>query len=788
VSKGLIFTWILVLALAMTPRAASGDDAVPDPLSDQKLLLEVQINGQSIGKVGEFTLRNGRLMAMPEELHDLGIRVPDSAPRQPGGEVFLSDLPGLRWIYDQENQIVKITAGAGAFLPQVLQPAKWAVSEGHRRIESGTGLTVNYDVVSTFASGQASATGSFDMRAFSPYGILSSGWLGYAGSSSGGPDSGTRVVRLDTTYSFADVNTMFRYAAGDFITGGLAWTRPVHIAGFQVRKDFSMRPDLVTFPMPAIGGSAAVPSTVNILADGNLVVTSSVGAGPFEAPQLPVVTGAGNITMTVTNALGQQVTVTQPFYASSSMLAPGLHSFAVQAGWVRRNWGVDSNDYGKIAAAGMFRTGVTPKFTFEASAEGTPGAVMAGAGGVAQIGNLGVVNFAAAVTGGGGQAGALVAAGAQRIGRKFSLGASAIFATHSYRDIAAVNGGGVLSKQFSGFASVSQRHFGSAGVAFAGVDQDAGQNLTPLNLYAAQHSRVLSVNYSRAIHHMALYASEFKDFGSTTGSAGFQVGLTIPLGRRNMVDISGTSDGNVQIYAQQPAVLVGQWGYDALLAAGNSTHIFAEGTYKSPVGQITAGVDQNAGQLTGRVETQGALSMVDRALFASNLIYDSFAIVDTGAMAHVHVFQENRDVGLTNSWGRLLVPDLRSFDVNHIAIEATDIPADATISDPSRVVRPQDRSGVVVKFPIVISHGALVRLTDEAGAPIPLGSVARLKGVDTPDPVGYEGDAFIESLTPHNELTVTFPDGRTCTVAFDYRSVPGDLPSIGPLRCIVREP
>ena len=170
---------------------------------------------------------------------------------------------------------------------------------------------------------------------------------------------------------------MFRYTAGDFITGGLAWTRPVHIAEFQVREDFSMRPDLVTFPMPAIRGSAGVPSTVNVLADGNLVASGSVGAGPFEVPQLPVVTGAGNITMTVTNALGQQVTLTQPFYASSSLLAPGLHSFAVQAGWVRRNWGVDSNDYGKIAGAGMFRTGVTPKFTFEASAEGTPGAVLA---------------------------------------------------------------------------------------------------------------------------------------------------------------------------------------------------------------------------------------------------------------------------------------------------------------------------------------------------------------------------------------------------------------------------
>ena len=126
--------------------------------------------------------------------------------------------------------------------------------------------------------------------------------------------------------------------------------------------------------------------------------------------------------MTVTNALGQQVTVAQPFYASSSLLAPGLHSFAVEAGWVRRNWGVVSNDYGKIAATGMFRTGVTPKFTFEASAEGTPGAVMAGAGGVAQIGNLGVLNFSAAASGGGGHVGGLASAGAQRIGKEVQPG------------------------------------------------------------------------------------------------------------------------------------------------------------------------------------------------------------------------------------------------------------------------------------------------------------------------------------------------------------------------------
>jgi outer membrane usher protein len=63
-----------------------------------------------------------------------------------------------------------------------------------------------------------------------------------------------------------------------------------------------------------------------------------------------------------------------------------------------------------------------------------------------------------------------------------------------------------------------------------------------------------------------------------------------------------------------------------------------------------------------------------------------------------------------------------------------------------------------------------------------------LKGVEAAAPVGYEGETFIEGLAPHNEVTVTRPDGRRCTVAFKYDAVPGDIPSIGPLRCIERKP
>ena len=77
-------------------------------------------------------------------------------------------------------------------------------------------MTLNYDTVGTYADGQLGGSGSADFRVFSPLGVASTGWLGYAGASAsnGTPDN----VRLDSAYTFADVNSLRRYRLGDYIT------------------------------------------------------------------------------------------------------------------------------------------------------------------------------------------------------------------------------------------------------------------------------------------------------------------------------------------------------------------------------------------------------------------------------------------------------------------------------------------------------------------------------------------------------------------------------------------
>jgi len=830
VTRWLLYTGVLFLAPVLIPSmafaaattadttadSAAADSAAADSTADstaevaaamaaydenniERLLLDVQINGYPTGKIGEFTLRNGKLMATVQELHDLGLRLPAALLANPNALVGLPDIPGVNYTLDLKKQVVRITAIDSALIPTLLLPEGIGEAKGERVIESGTGLTLNYDITGTYSSGLTSATGSFDMRAFTPKGIFSSDWLAYGGAVTTASGANT-AIRLDSAYTFADVNSLRRYSVGDYITSGLSWTRPVHMEGVQIRKDFTTRPDLITFPLPSVAGSAAVPSTVTVLTNGNQTVSSEVSAGPFEIPELPVISGAGTITVSVTNAMGQQVSVSKPFYASSTLLKPGFQIYSAQAGPVRRNWGVYSNDYGKMAGAAIYRRGLTRLFTVESSVEGTSGAMAGGAGGVLQIGHLGTVNFAAAASNGSaGGTGAQYSLGAQRIGRIFSLGASAILANRNYQDIAAMNGTGVPRKQISAFAGLSSKHYGSITGAYAGLDQDASNITIPPNSapIPAQHSHIVSANYSRQIHRASFYATYFNSYLNPGANSGIQAGVTIALGRRNTVSASGSSNSSSgspsqyigQAQVQQSAPQPGDWGYLASVsAAGDVSHEFAQGQYKSHEGLFTAGVDLDAGVTTLRGEALAAISFVDKHFFPSNWVYDSFAVVDTGSVPHVHVLQENRPVGRTNSSGLLLVADMRSFEQNHLRIDPNDIPPDATLINDARVFRPQDRSGVIIRYPIKFNRAALLQLVDAAGTAIPLGSTATLKATGTVFPIGYDGDVYIEGLDSHNELSVERADGKHCSLAFDYTPLPGDIPSIGPLLCQEKKP
>ena len=75
-----------------------------------------------------------------------------------------------------------------------------------------------------------------------------------------GSDAGWR--RLDSTLTYDDPARLATARLGDLISGGLSWTRPIRLGGIQLARNFGLRQDLVTLPLPAFSGTAAVPSTI----------------------------------------------------------------------------------------------------------------------------------------------------------------------------------------------------------------------------------------------------------------------------------------------------------------------------------------------------------------------------------------------------------------------------------------------------------------------------------------------------------------------------------------------
>jgi len=802
----MLAAWLAVVSSTPGARAAS-DPHVRD------LLLDVVVNGHAVGLIGEFQERNGKLYAKRTELTALGFRLkPAGRNAKADEELPLSAMQGVTYKVDEHTQTIYVTAPASALKPTVLGESTDQSSQ--LPVESGYGAVSNYGVTGTHVSGRTLVNGVFDNRVFTPWGVADTSF-----TASNAPTFGTApLVRLDSNFIYSDPATLTQYHLGDVISGGLAWTRPVRLGGAQISTDFAIRPDLVTIPVPTITGQVAVPSSVDVLINGVQELSQSVPPGPFEIRQLPVVTGVGNVDMVIRNEAGQQTTQSLTMYESQSLLKPGLSNMSVELGMVRLNYGVAGDTYRAAAGSASYRYGVYNWLTLEGHAEGsggsggtfeglrtTPGA-MAGGGAAVALGPLGVISADIAGSHFGRNSGGLASIAYERIGPVFSFSGSLISTKSNFGDLASVFGDPVPSIQARASVGLTIPSVGSLGLVYVlirrpavsvslteatlgdAVPQNAfGSALTPLAL--ASRTSLLSATFTRPLFggRANIFATGFHDFAQSA-STGFTAGITFSFGRRTSVSASGTSgDGasETTIEAIRSAGEIGQAGYQLLDSFGQTQQQLAIATYHSVFGTFDAGIDRLAGSTAIRADVQGAVAYEAGGVFVANPINDSFAVVDTDGAPNIEVLQENRPIGRTNASGQFLVPDLRSFEANRLAINADDVPLDAEVGPVTKLVRPQDRSGVVVRFPVHASHGAIVKLTDKAGIAIHVGSSAKLSGSAHPVDltVGFDGEVYATGLKHHNEMLVVPTDGPRCKAVFDYVPEAGALPSIGPVRC-----
>ena len=742
-----------LIAAVLAVVLAQGGPAAAAAREGRALQLEVFLNGTSTQLVGAFVEQpDGRLAATRKELAEVGVKPPGT-----GGDddlIALADLPGLSYRYDEPRQRIDITASDDRRVPHVVDARGEVPAPGTAR--AGFGAVLNYTLYGTGVKdadrpgpGSASASAELDGRVFTPWGHLrQTGIL----RTTLAPD--LDVLRLDTTAVHSDPETATTYRAGDAISRGPLWARPIRFGGVQIERNFGLRPDLVTAPLPTVSGSAAVPSTVEVFVDSLRTFAHDVPAGPYSIANLPVLSGSGTARMVLRDASGRAVETSLPFYTSPQLLRPGLFDFSLEAGFPRTSYATRSNAYSeRPAGSASGRYGVTDWLTLEAHGEGGAGLFDGGVGLVTNAGALGVLSLAGrgSYFDGAGGFQAYAAFETRLFGVSLSLSSQRTFG--AFEDLASV------TARFSDLgAQIRQRSYDptapdataqpaawsarppraldrvSIGLPLPFTRTSLGLSYIDLDRGPGDRSRIVAASASQTFAtSTSVSVNAFADLGKHK-DVGVFVGLSMPLGALGLASLGGASNRNGSYLTADAARALGaefgDHGWRLRDVEGRDrSYRTAAASYRSAIGRIEAAAEQ-VGR-GGRVgaEAEGAIAVAGSGIFLANRIEDSFAVVDAGA-PNVEVFHENRSVGRTGSGGQILIPDLRSYQPNRIAIDPGGLPVDAQIDRTSEVVVPAEKTGLRLDFGIRVEDGsAVVIFHDAHGKPLPpdrtAGSTAR---------------------------------------------------------------
>lgn len=755
-------------AIALSPAWSAEPEADVDSSGDQNLYLEVVVNHVPFRRVELCVQREGHLYVEAETLRELGLTWPGASTAH--GLVDLGSLPGLQVQYDVARQRLDLFAPVnmlsgpptmiGYSTPPVphIDPATQA-----------PGLLLNYDVYAQKDSNSTSASAWTELRLF---GVGPGVWrTSTLTESTWGYGSNTeRNIRLDTSWQLDFPESMVSLTFGDAFNGALSWTRAFRFGGVRISRNFDLQPYRTTVPLASFVGQTAVPSLVDLYINGVRQAQGPVAPGQFQVVGAPIITGAGNAQIVVTDITGQQRIVSIPLYNSASLLQKGLSDWSFEVGALRLNYGLTSFSYADNAmVTGSARYGLTNHVTLEAHAETSRGLTMGGVGALVLLGQIGVVSTSIATSNYAHQRGQQYGIGYDWRGYGFNVSLSTLRRNTAFQDIGTLENSPLplsSSQAFVGW-NVGRGQLGASYIRQEYPD-------TPTASYAG-------LTWSQSLGRFGfITVGANRDLEGHSGTTAYAY-WSMPLGNRAQTWASAghQSEGNtgtIGAARNLPGDADG-WGWRVQANAGENAGGQAEISELTRYGEWRVGgqyiANQNEGSSTGYASATGGLLLMQGSVFPMRRVFDAFALVSTDGVSGVPVRLENRLVGTTDRNGLLLVTPLNAWQNNDLSIDPRALPADVSVQRDHMQAVPSTGSGMLARFQIETMLMLEFSIHSVAGQPIPAGTRATLEPGNQAVPIGYDRRVYLENPPAGARLSVQLPTGQ-CVV-----TLPGNLPKYG---------
>jgi len=708
-----------------------------------------------------FLAPGGPLYLSEPQLSDWGI-----APER----LSLQSFSGARWLCVENLglkyhlDVARLTLTLD-FPPELYSASRASFVMADRLpVTYAPGGFLNYDVRYDQSAGVDSLGANWEVGAFSRQGLLTSSFFSSNKTSSfvsGNSNDGT--IRLDTAVRRDDPERITSAVAGDTITRAGSYGASVRMGGLQYQRNFGTAPLLITYPTADVAGTAVVPSTVDVYINNAKAYSTPVKPGPFSVQNLPVPVGAGNVRVVVRDVFGQESTAVVPYVRYDSMLKQGLQDFSYEAGFLRRNYAVQSSDYGDFAAVATHRYGVTNALTLEGHAEAM--ADRGNLGGVVQVTMpvLGLAGLGAAASTGDGT-GKLGKVFFQRNERDWSVGAAAQQQSQNYVDVATEPGliRTLGTRQASASARVSERHWLNV-LGLRTNDQTGSFDTATLGwTYSLAKSATLTANFSA--------------FSGSLQAASkvFSIVLAMPLGERDFATVSAErrsnpSETNALLNVSRNLLETDSFGYRVLAGEQSNAKRMELGAFwRTGFGEFGVEAADSFDVQATRAYARGSVAAAGGQWRISRYLDQSFAMVKVGDFPDVGVYANSQPVGKTDSNGVAVIPRLSGFLPNTITFEAEDIPLEGSFGDNAKQVKIANRMGVLVDMGVQRRLSATLTLVEANGRPVPAGASARVGEAEEEFPVARQGRVYVSGLErgKPNVLQVRIGE-RACRATVD---------------------
>jgi outer membrane usher protein len=712
---------------------------------DETVIIGINVNQVDKGLFFIIMRDDGDFLITPEDLKGLGIRKHEGTVYEIEGEFYisLSSIKGVEFSLDEEALALNITAMPYHFEKQVID---FAFQEQlDVIIPKDSGGFLNYAISHATDFGSSRAT-----EVTNQLGLRYSDLLFLTDTVYTLDQETDQFVRLMSNITYDRRRKLQRVVIGDFFASSGEFGSSLNLGGISFSKIFTINPNFVKHNLIDLSGAVSLPTQMDVYMDDIRFRRETLPPGPFVLQNISPRQGAGLLEVVLTDPFGNEQRLLHPFYSSNDILTKGLHEYSYNIGYLREDFGMKSFDYGDLMISAFHRYGINDVLTAGFHGDAAKKRYNLGPSTSFFIKRLGVIGLAMAFSQNEErEKGTATSINYIYQGRKFNIQLNRRHFSNNYDTILSSSATGTIRSETSAVVGYITRWFGSVSL---------GYHL--LNQQEEADKKTLTATYSKTLLKTIRLFGLFTRIEDEDHSNEFMVGLsynpiqgTILSTRYEKAE--DTSTETVQI--QKNAPLGEGWGGNALYQRIDSNTLSTDvlnsnlqynTRYATLRGHYQSADDNQS--FEGSVS--GGIAYVGRTMGLSRPITDSFGLVQVGELENIRVYVNNQEIGKTNAYGKLFVPNLASYYRNSVSINDHDIPIDYLIDKKELHISPSLRSGSqilydVEKFQAVIGR-IHIRVEDQV-KPLEFYEIHMvIDGEELTFLAARDGEFYLENISP----------------------------------------